>query len=107
MTTPVSSPPVLLVSAPPYTGGFSPGPSTTNPGGIVTIKGGPNATANIPGPHNDPADLFGIVVVLAAILLAIAATRLIFRTRQDSGPRSTGPEEPPPSGRAPEEPGRS
>lgn len=73
----------------------------------MTITGGPNATANIPGAHNDPADFYGIILGLAAILVAVAATRLIFRTRRGSGPRSRGPEEPPPTGPAPEEPGRS
>lgn len=54
-------------------------PPTTNPAGVViTIDGGPNATANIPGPHNDPADLYGIVLVLLAIAVALIATRWLF-----------------------------
>ena len=87
--------------------GTTPGPSTTTPGGVITITGGPNATANIPGAHNDPADLYGIVLGLAAILVAIGLTRLIFRTRGGSGRRSTGPGEPPPPGPAQEGPGRN
>lgn len=98
---------IVTVAAVPQTVGGSPAPPTTTPGGIVTIKGGPGATANIPGPHNDPADFFGIVLALAAIVVVIGVTRLIFRTRRDSGPRSTVPEEPPAAGPAPEEPGRS
>ena len=73
----------------------------------MTITGGPNATANVPGPHNDPADFYGIILGLVAILLAVAATRLIFRTRRGSGPKSTEQEEPPRPGPAPEEPDRS
>lgn len=54
-------------------------PPTTNPAGVViTIDGGPNATANVKGPHNDPADLYGIVLVLLAIAVALIATRWIF-----------------------------
>ena len=98
---------IVMVAGVPQTGGGSPAPPTSTPGGIITIKGGPGATANIPGPHNDPADFFGIVLALAAIVVVIGLTRLIFRTRRDSGPRSTGPEEPPAAGPAPEEPGRS
>ena len=57
-------------------------PSTTVPGGsVITIYGGPNATANIPGTHNDPADLYGIVVVLAVIVVAIALVRWLFGRR--------------------------
>lgn len=49
------------------------------PGAVITIVGnGPNATANIVGPHNDASDLWGILVVLAVIFLAIAASRWIF-----------------------------
>lgn len=90
-----------------YMGGGSPPSPTTTPGGVVTITGGPNATANIPGPHSDPADLFGIVLGLAAIFLAIALTRLIFRTRRGSGPKSTEQAAPRPDEPAQEEPGRS
>ena len=99
--------PIVTIAAVLHTGGGSTAPPTTTPGGIITIKGGPGATANVPGPHNDPADFFGIVLALAALVVAIGLTRLIFRTRRDSGPRSTGPEEPPAAGPAPEEPGRS
>lgn len=56
-------------------------PSTTNPAGVViTIDGGNtnSAYAHIPGAHNDPADLYGIVLVFLAIAVALVATRWIF-----------------------------
>ncbi len=56
-----------------------PAPPTTLPGAIITIDGGPNATANIAGPHDDPADFYGIILGLVAIVVAIVVTRLIFR----------------------------
>jgi hypothetical protein len=57
------------------------GPTTTLPGTEITIVGGPNATAPIPGSQSDPADFYGIVLVVVAIALAIVVTRLIFRRR--------------------------
>jgi hypothetical protein len=51
---------------------------TTISGAVITIDGGPNATASIPGAHNDPADLYGIVLVIAAIAVALFATRWLF-----------------------------
>ena len=46
-----------------------PGRSTTTaPGSVITITGGPNATTNIPGPHNDAADFYGIALALIAIM---------------------------------------
>ncbi|HEY3811368.1 MAG TPA: hypothetical protein VGL49_08030 [Acidimicrobiales bacterium] len=66
-------------------------PSTTAPGSVVTIYGGPTATANLVGAHNDPSDFYGIGLVLVAIVVAIGVTRLLFRRRGDSsiaeGPR--------------------
>lgn len=54
-------------------------PPTTNPAGVViTLGGGANRTADIKGPHNDPADLYGIVLVLLAIAVALIATRWLF-----------------------------
>ena len=54
----------------------------------MTIVGGPGATVNAVGSHNDSSDLFGIVVVLLVIVAAIAATRWIFgRGAQSSGER--------------------
>ncbi len=54
-------------------------PPTTNPAGVViTVGGGATGTANIKGPHNDPADLYGIVLVLLAIAVALIATRWLF-----------------------------
>ncbi|MDA8044591.1 MAG: hypothetical protein M0Z30_05025 [Actinomycetota bacterium] len=52
--------------------------TTTLASGVITIDGGPNATANIVGSHNDPADLYGIVLVGLAIALALVATRWLF-----------------------------
>jgi len=61
---------------------------TTVPGGsIITIYGGPNATANIPGSHNDPADLYGIVLVLAFIFVSIALVRWVFGRHGRAGSR--------------------
>lgn len=54
---------------------------------MITIYGGPNATANIPGTHNDPADLYGIVVVLAVIVVAIALVRWLFGRRGSGRPQ--------------------
>jgi hypothetical protein len=72
----------LVYSATPST------PSTTGNGGVVTIYGGPGATGDIPGPHNDPADLYGIILVFAAIAVALVATRWLFgRGRGGPGPQ--------------------
>jgi hypothetical protein len=56
-------------------------PTTTLPGAVITIVGGPNATANIVGPHNDPADFYGIIAVAIAIALAILLARLLLARR--------------------------
>lgn len=61
-----------------------PTPPTTAPGALITINGGPNATANIPGPHNDSADFYGIFLALAVIVIAIAITRVVFGWRGGS-----------------------
>ena len=54
---------------------------TTVPGGaVITIYGGPNATANIPGTHSDPADLYGIVLI-AAIFAVVALAYWLFGRR--------------------------
>lgn len=55
--------------------------TTAGPGQVITIVGGPNATANIPGPQQDPADFYGIILVAAAILFAVFATRFLFGRR--------------------------
>ena len=52
--------------------------TAVGPGQIITITGGPNATANIPGPQQDAADFYGIVLVILAIAVALFATRWIF-----------------------------
>jgi hypothetical protein len=52
--------------------------STTEPGAVITISGGSSGTAHIIGPHNDPADLYGIVLVILAIAVALFATRWLF-----------------------------
>ena len=59
-------------------------PTTYGAGGVITIDGGPNATSNIPGSHDDPADLYGIVLVFLAIAVALFATRWLFGR---SGPK--------------------
>jgi hypothetical protein len=53
----------------------------------ITIVGGPNATANIVGTHNDPADLYGIILVFAAIAFAIVAARWLLGRRGPAGRR--------------------
>lgn len=53
-------------------------PSTTNPAGAVITIGGDRPVQSVPGAHNDPADLYGIVLVFLAIAVAIVATRWIF-----------------------------
>jgi hypothetical protein len=67
------------------------GPTTVAPttlgNGVITIDGGPNATAHIVGPHNDPADLYGIVVVGLAIAVALIATRWLFGRGAGRGSR--------------------
>lgn len=58
-------------------------PSTTNPAGVVITIDGNKPGAPVPGAHNDPADLYGIVLVFLAIAFAIVATRWLFgRGRQ-------------------------
>lgn len=62
-------------------------PPTTLGRGVITIDGGPNATAHVIGPHNDPADLYGIVLVGLAIAFALVATRWLFGRGAGPGPR--------------------
>jgi hypothetical protein len=62
-------------------------PTSVGPGSVITIDGGPNATANIPGSHNDPADLYGVVLVILAIAIALFATRWLFGRRGRTGSR--------------------
>ena len=65
-------------------------PATTNPAGVeITLVGGPNATARIPGTHNDPADLYGIILVFAAIAFAILLARWLLG-RRGSTPERRG-----------------
>lgn len=59
-------------------GGGAMATTTTLPGTEITISGGPNATANIPGPNDDASDFYGIIVVLVVIVVAIAVTRFLF-----------------------------
>ena len=63
--------------------------TTTLPGGEITVVGGPNATANIPGDRTDPADFYGIILVVVGIGVVIILTRLIFRRsgKQEEQPR--------------------
>ena len=68
-----------------------PGSTTTAPGSVVTIVGGPNATANAPGPQSDPADFYGIGLALAVILVAIVITRLVFRRPGGGAGDAEGP----------------
>ena len=72
-----------------HPGSTSPDPATTAPGSVITIIGGP-ATANIPGPHNDGADFYGIALVLLAIVVAIALTRVLVLRRRGGSPDAEG-----------------
>lgn len=51
---------------------------TTNPMGVEITLNGPNATSNLPGSQTDPADFWGIFLVLIGIALAIFLARWIF-----------------------------
>jgi hypothetical protein len=63
-------------------------PSTTNPAANeITIVGGPDATAHIVGTHNDPADLYGIILAFVAIALAILAARWFLGRRGSAAGR--------------------
>ena len=64
-----------------YSASSSTPPTTGGAGVVITIDGGPNATANIPGGHNDPADLYGIGAVLLAIAVVLIAARWLFGRR--------------------------
>lgn len=67
-------------------GGATVPTNPSGPGAVITIVGGPNATANIPGSQQDPADLYGIVLVLIGIALAILVVRWVFgRGSQKAG----------------------
>ena len=63
---------------------------------MITVQGGPSATANIPGPHNDAADFWGSGLVILVIIGAIALTRLVFR-RPGSSVQETSDETPEPA----------
>ena len=43
-----------------------------------------------PGPHNDAADFYGIVLVLVVIVVAIALTRVLFRGAAVASPGAEG-----------------
>jgi hypothetical protein len=57
----------------------APGSTTTAPGSEVTFTGGPNATTNLPGTHDDASDFYGLGLALVVIVGAIVVTRLFFR----------------------------
>ena len=77
------------VMSPPSTGApvTSTPPTTEGQGVVITIDGGPNATAHIPGPQSDPADFYGILIVALAIAVALIATRWLFAHRGRPGSR--------------------
>ncbi|HET7524156.1 MAG TPA: hypothetical protein VFJ79_08450 [Acidimicrobiales bacterium] len=66
---------------------------------MITVQGGPTATANIPGPHNDAADFWGSGLVILVIIGAIALTRLVFRrpasTAEETSAETSDPSEDP------------
>jgi hypothetical protein len=55
--------------------------TTAGPGQVITIDGGANAPAGMPGQHQDPADFYGIILVVLAIAVALFATRWLFGRR--------------------------
>ena len=59
------------------------------------MQGGPTATANIPGPHNDAADFWGSGLVILVIIGAIALTRLVFRRPASTAEETSDPSEDP------------
>lgn len=57
------------------------------PGSVITIKGGPFATANLPGERQDSSDFYGILIVLLAIAVVIIVARSLLgrkRRRRES-----------------------
>ena len=50
-------------------------------GSVVTASPSPPGNP-VPGAHNDPADLWGIAVAIAVMIVAIVIVRLVFRTRR-------------------------
>ena len=87
---PPDAPVVLVVASTGTTVSVSttlPGPTTTGPGAVITINGGPNATANIVGgARTDPADFFGPGVALVVIVVAVFVTRFLFRRKRGAPP---------------------
>lgn len=81
---------VLAVTLPPDAGSANAvslvgSPTSTLPGSVITLDS-PNATSSpmVPGAHQDPADLYGIVLVVAGIAAALFASRWLFGRK---GPR--------------------
>jgi hypothetical protein len=104
MYSPQAASTVIVVSQPAGSAGVGSN-LPSGPGAVVTVVGGPNVTAAIPGPQSDAIDLFGIIPVFLAIGAAIVGARWLFgRTggrpldaesrEAASGPRSTEREEP-------------
>lgn len=91
----------VTLTATPTTVAHHPTPPTTSPGALITIDGGPNVTANIPGPHSDSADFYGIFLALLIIVAAIAITRVVFGWR--GGARRASPSSDPDPSTAPSE----
>jgi hypothetical protein len=88
LVTFVATSAAVAISAAAPTPTTRPTAPTTAPGSVITITGGPNATANVPGPHSDAADFYGILVALVVIVVAIAITRVAFGWRRGSRPAS-------------------
>jgi hypothetical protein len=73
------------------TGTSAPGPTTTLPGSEITYTGGPNATTDSPGTHNDGSDFYGLGLALLVIVGAIFLTRLVFRRPGGRSADAEGP----------------
>ena len=65
----------------PTTSVASTGLAKQGPGVEITLTG-PNATANIPGTYNDPADLYGFILVFVAVGLILLVSRLVSGRRR-------------------------
>ncbi|MBO0729233.1 MAG: hypothetical protein J2P57_08230 [Acidimicrobiaceae bacterium] len=56
------------------------GPTTTQPGAVITIPPGGTAPTII-GPHNDSSDFWALGFALVGIVVAVVVVRLVFKGR--------------------------
>jgi hypothetical protein len=65
----------------------STGLAKQGPGVEITLTG-PSATANIPGSYNDPADLYGFILVFVAVGLILLVSKFVSARRRRGGGRT-------------------